>query len=568
MAVLPGYKLTSGWLTQASDHLNIAAVDAFDNALFDDRGASSTPEGSGGAAVASTPAPRPHRALPGVKLRSFSDDWYHRIHITPRRLDLGNILSTQISTVTVWNAYLVPRSLVSINGVVEGMAIDGHLPLFDFQALAQFDYDITITQDGASRVDTTLLWTCTDAYPARLPVTADRVFIFSFLPDWEDGITEHLEWMTEILASKSMLEQRRSLRIAPRRYFSAQLYVDGRERQFLDLALFEWSARIWGLPIWPEVQTLSTGAGIGSYRINCQTADLDFYVGGLAILLGGNAFESEGVVVSGIDAAGIDLDGPLQKVWPAGSRLYPARIAQLRAEPDITRLTDQAVSVDVDFQVMENCDWTAVLPVASHQGYPVLETRPDETDDLTSGQVRLLATLDSGSSLPQVTDVAGVAMRLRSWKWLGYGRAERAAFRSLLYALRGQQVPVWVPSHADDLTVVTLIGATSTAIDIAYCGYARFGRIKPGRRDIRIELFSGAVHHCRIVGCSDVSPTVERLQIDTPIGVLIMPDQISRVSWMSLSRLSSDTVTIEHDADSEGIASCALTFREVRDDAV
>lgn len=568
MAVLTGYKLSSGWLIQSTDHLHIANVDAFGNALFETHGASLTQQGMSGVVALTAQTPHANRVLSGVKAKSFTDDWYHRFHITPGYVSFGNILSTNTATVTLWNAYLEDRTLISLTGLVEGLSADGPQPPHDYLPLAQVEYDISVTQDGLATVDTNVVWTFDNADTPTLWVTASRVFIWGFLPDWAEGIEERLEWKTEILASKSLVEQRRALRQAPRRSFAARIYVEGRERQFLDLALFEWSARVWGLPIWPEVQILPVGVAAAAYRINCQTSNLDFHAGGLAILQGDNALDYEGVVLAGVDATGIILHGPTQKAWPAGTRLYPARTAQLREEPEITRLTDQAVSLDVDFQVMENCDWPAVLPATLHQGYPVLEARPDETEDLTLSQVRLLATLDSGSSLPLVTDVARAALRVRDWKWLGNGRAEQAQFRSLLYALRGRQVPVWVPSHAEDLTVVAIIVDTAMTIDIAYCGYTRFGRFKPGRRDIRIELFSGVNYHKRITGCTEISPGVERLQIDTAIGVAITPAQIRRVSWMALSRLTSDSVEIEHITDSEGIAACSLTFREVRDNAI
>lgn len=53
--------------------------------------------------------------ITGELVGSFQDDLYNRIHITPARLDLGNIVSTQTAPVTIWNAYLEPKlSLIHI----------------------------------------------------------------------------------------------------------------------------------------------------------------------------------------------------------------------------------------------------------------------------------------------------------------------------------------------------------------------------------------------------------------------------------------------------------------------
>ena len=46
--------------------------------------------------------------------------------------------------------------------------------------------------------------------------------VFAFEPNWRDGVTETLEWLTDVLQSKiSGYEQRRSVRITPRRFFEA-----------------------------------------------------------------------------------------------------------------------------------------------------------------------------------------------------------------------------------------------------------------------------------------------------------------------------------------------------------
>lgn len=127
-------------------------------------------------------------------------------------------------------------------------------------------------------------------------------------------------------------------------------------------------------------------------------------------------------------------------------------------------------------------------------------------------------------------------------------------------------MPVWLPTHADDLTVVATIGALSTVMDIEYIGYTRFAQARAGRRDIRLQLWNGSVFYRRITGCTELSTSVERLVFDTALGTQVEPSDIARVSWMVLSRLSGDQVEIDHQVDSEGVASCSLTFRGVRDD--
>lgn len=509
-------------------------------------------------------SPRP---ISAQQATAYSDDFYHRIHVRPGRLDLGNVVSTQSVDVYVWNAYLVPKTLETIDGTDEGLQLAGQsAPPLIFQGLQELAWELSVTPDGQPVLDTVIEWQFAGGATGELRVTANRIIAWSFAPDWADGVLETLEWLTDILSSESLVEQRRALRVVPRRQLQAPMLFEGRERQLLDMALFGWGSRIWALPIWPDIQLLAAPVALGAVRVDCQTEFLDFQAGGMAMLRGEDAFTYEVVEILNIDAGGLDLKRGTQQAWPARTRLYPARTAQLVEAPQLSRLTDQLQSADVRFLILEVCDWPEVLPATLYRGRPVLEQAPDESEDLTSSYARLLSTLDSGQAVPLVTDMAQHVLPVQGWRWLDLGRAERAALRSLLYGLRGQQVPVWVPTHADDLTIKAAVSAVATTLDIEHIGYTRFGQGKPGRRDIRIQLWNGSVFYRRITSSVELDSSTERLLISSSLGVLVEPAQIARVSWMVISRLNSDQVEIDHQTDSEGVASCALTFRGVRDD--
>lgn len=516
--------------------------------------------------VNNLPIAEPEYAFSGVTAPSFLDDYYFRVHARPTRIDLGNVVSTQTTTVRVWNAWLEPRVLLGVAGIEEGVILSGQpSPPMNFGGLQELEWQLAVTPDGQPVLDTVLQWGFDNGDIAGIRVTANRIIAWSFAPDWADGVVETLEWLTDVLTSETAVEQRRALRLAPRREFEAKMYVEGSDRQLLDMLLYGWGSRVWALPIWHEIQQLQGDLALGAQRINCATQFLDFEAGGLAMLRGESAFDFEVVEVGTLDAAGLNLARPTQRAWARGSRLYPVRPAQLLESPALTRLTDQAVAMDVRFRLSSPSNWPAVLPATLYRGYPVLEQRPEESEDLTSSFERLTQLFDSGLSMPLVSTTSR-ALPVQGWRWLEEGRAARAALRSLLYGLRGRQVPVWVPTHADDLQLVATIASASLTFDVANIAYTRFGQSRPGRRDIRIELVNGTVFHRRITGSTELAGNIERLAIDSALGQTVEPSQVSRISWMVLSRGNSDRVEIEHQTDSEGVASCALTFRGVRDD--
>lgn len=507
------------------------------------------------------------RAVAGRRMRAHVDDWYHRIHISHQQLYLGNVVSAQTTPVALWNAFLEPRTLTTIAGVDKGVEVTGQPdPPLLFPALKELTWQLTVTPDGQPVLDTVIDWQFNGDISAGLRVTANRIIAWVFVPDWGNGIRERLAASTDILQSESAVSQRRQLRLAPRRKFSGPMYAEGRERQLLDLSLFGWSDRIWSIPIWPDIQLLEVGIAADVDFIPCSTQYLDFRDGGLAMLRGEDAFTSETVEILEVLADGLQLKRNSQLAWPAGSRLYPARAAQLLEEPSLSKLTDRLIEAEVQFLVVEPCDWPEWLPTTLYRGRPVWDRRPDDSESLTQSIQRLRSTLDSGFAQPLITDTAGRALQMLGQRHLDLGREARALVRSFIYGMRGRQAVVWVPTHMDDLTLVANASPVGTALDIAYIGYTRFSAGKPGRRDIRIELWSGSVFMRRITGSIEVDSQVERVALDSALGVEVQPNQVARISWMNLMRFESDEQEIEHMTDSEGVAAWATVFREELDD--
>lgn len=505
--------------------------------------------------------------LYGVRGGAYLDDYYNRIHISPSRLDLGNVVSAQTSPVSLWNAFLEPRTLLDIDGLDEGIQVGGQpSPPMLFPSLKELTWQLTVTPDGQPVLDTVVTWEFDNGRVAGLRITANRIIAWTFVPDWGDGIVEGLTAATDILQSESGVSQRRKLRGSPRREFNGAMYAEGRERQLLDLALFGWSDRIWSIPIWPDIQLLDAGIAADVDFIPCSTQWLDFRNGGLAMLRGEDAFTSETLEILEVLPEGLQLKRNTQLAWPAGSRLYPARSAQLLEEPSLNKLTDRLFEAEVRFLVVEVCDWPEWLPATVYRGRPVWDRRPDDTENLTHAAERLRSTLDSGFAQPLVTDTARRAFQVLGQRHLDLGREARALVRSFIYGMCGRQKVVWVPTHMDDLTVVATASAVATTLDVENIGYTRFSSGKPGRRDIRIELWNGTVLMRRITGATELDTQTERLALDAALGIELRPDDIARISWMNLMRFESDAQEIEHMTDSQGVAGWATVFREERDD--
>lgn len=506
------------------------------------------------------------RELDTQRVRSFFDDYYNRVHIRPRALNFGNLVTTQVSEVYVWNAWLFPITVTGIVGVETGVSIAGpQEPPFEMGALQELTWDVTVTEDGPSDIDVTIVWDFAEVPNVSLAVTGARIVAWTIVPDWKDGVRERLAWSTDVMSSDERDEQRRAIRLSPRRSFDVRMYVEDRERALFEMMMRGWGGRIWAMPVWPDIQILRTPVTLGATSISCATEGRDFRAGGLAMLRSESAFVSEVVQVETVESDSLTLLRPTQMAWPAGSRLYPVRTARFEAQPRTRRLSDRATDVRATFILVEPSDWPeAELP--TYRGLPVLDTRPDEAEDLTGTYERAMRMLDNISGIPFVLDAADAAFAVQAHAWKLSGIAERSAFRSLLYALRGRQVAVWLPTHADDLHLIETLASESVSATIENIGYARFGLGQVGSQDIRIELRNGDVYYRRITNAVAIDGETEQITIDTALGTTVAPEDVARICFMMLARSQSDVTEIHHVTDVEGVATSRKVFVGVRDE--
>lgn len=379
--------------------------------------------------------------------------------------------------------------------------------------------------------------------------------------DWGSSVRETLGWSTEVLQAGSGRTVHRSLRFAPRRSFSFDAVADSQERRVIDALMRTWGGRRWLLPIWPDQQMLTAPVAAGAIAIPCRTAGYDFVAGGRAVLWN-RVTQWEVVHIEAIAVDSLALSLPLSVAWRRGTRLLPLRWARMDASSSIRTITDTLDRPRMSFTIDEPCDWPEILPATEYRDHPVLTIRPDFGEDGEIGYSRLLSTVDNGTAMPVVADIAGVAQRTVRSVWELWGRAEQAAFRGLLYGLRGRALPLWVPSWQQDFRLVLPVTASAASITVEWAGYTLFGSLQPNRRDIALHLVDGTILYRRITGSADLGGT-ERLTLDTPLGRAVVPAQVRAISFMVLCSQASDQVDIEHITGGDGRARCILPWQEV-----
>ncbi|UJM85331.1 hypothetical protein [Rhodanobacter denitrificans] len=515
-------------------------------------------------AYAMTPAwpPAAPKAVSAAAAVSYFDDFYNRIHVRPAAIDLGNLVSAQTRSIVVWNAW--PDTAQSLTSLLasnaDGIMLtgEGALPLA-FSPLQQRTWTVAVDTIGPAVIDAALQWLFAGLDPVQATITGQRLTAWMIAPDWASPVLESLTWLTDVQDAVDGSQLRLPCRDVPRREWEFGVVAEGAERQIMEHALYDWSARIWALPVWPDMTWLAAPLAAGASVISLDTTNLDYRVGGLVALYR-SASRFELAEITAVAAGSLTLKQPLAKDWGVGDRAAPVRTATLTDYPSLGRSTDRLVQTQVRFQAAEDCAWPAVAPATLYLGVPVLEPRSNETGDMARVFRRRVENIDNDQGTPTPHDASGLTYASQPWQWLLHGRAERAALRSQFYWLQGRGNALWLPSSCDDITLTAAVTAAATTLSVAWAGITRFAFGKPGRRHVRIELADGRVFYRRVNAAVEVDEQTEQLGLDAALGTAVAPAQVRQISWMMLATLAGDRVELSHVTDSEGVATVAASF--------
>lgn len=131
----------------------------------------------------------------GFTIRQFEQHWYHQIHLLPGKIILGNLLSTQMRQIEVWNAHFATKTLSAIVGENDGgIVLSGSSnPPTTFGMLSSRLYEVSISLDGPPVIEASFTFQFPGESP-RLSISGRRVVVFGLRPHWGESWLERLAW--------------------------------------------------------------------------------------------------------------------------------------------------------------------------------------------------------------------------------------------------------------------------------------------------------------------------------------------------------------------------------------
>lgn len=390
--------------------------------------------------------------------------------------------------------------------------------------------------------------------------------IFSFRPNWQDGITESFIWVTDVLASDVGAEQRRSLRLTPGRQFETSLALWDNERAFFDLYLSRLAALEAFFPLWPNVARLREGAAMGETRLTFDTRWREFWDGTFAMVQGKDAMTFQAVEIISVDDEGLHLAAPLSRPWKVGSAVMPLRRGRwdLTDSTGFSKLSSRAATSTFRINITEPNVWPddtdETFPI--YAGYPVMTESPDVRDNLDFSFARQIATLGNDFGKSFYADLADRAFLAQAHQWYLKGRQKHAAFKDFMYRMRGRARAFWVPTFNRDMKLAAPALAAATTFEIEKMGYGYSGGPGPGREYIAIFLNDGTMIFRKVNGLLTPShDDWEKLSLDAALGVDIAPATVRQISFMDMGRFDQDQFDFQHHTDTDGLTTVGAVFK-------
>jgi hypothetical protein len=508
-------------------------------------------------------AQRPsNQDVPGFLSPDLQADWFEKWHVFPGELALGNVLSTQVQELELFNGFRTEARTweAFVNNAGAGITAT-NLPSLptDIESLSSFVLLISVSTLGPPNIDGTLDFDI-DADPPNIievPITGARITIFPYRP--QSPIRETLEFKTDIIEHNDGSEQRINVREAPRQLFKFQIRTDDdRTRDSINAVLYDWQSRVFGVPVWFEQKPLLGPLAITDTTVLVDTADADFRVGGLAMIYDGN-FAQETLEIAAVNPGDIELDvGVGQAFDTIDTVVVPVRTALTKPTLQQQRFAIGPTDFTVEFTTLDNIDLSSAGAFASYMGAGQTIAKPliDRLNFMTGPTLgeaitRKVIRLDTQTGPP-----AQFSPWAKGKPSMGYGFeckdfSDVWDYRQLMHFLRGSQLSFYVGTGRADFKPVADIADTSSQIDVQHFGFTQFVQEVTPRSDLQIHRLDGTTSQHEITGSSEVSSTVERITVSPGITPALPLSALDRIEFLTLCRISNDKPSFVHERPGE-----------------
>ena len=399
-----------------------------------------------------------------------------------------------------------------------------------------------LSRVGATQALSTTL-AAVSAIEAHLTFKPTEIMI-PFAP--ETGMTETLQFLTDVLQKLDGSEQRVQVRQYPRHLFGKILRLDGTERQWLDNVLSGRQAGDLYVPLWTQSTHLTAPASQydTTLAVDPTTQALAEFREGNKVAIWSDSTNWDMAEIDTLGTGTIALVDELLLAggYPAGTAVYPVAKVTCPKPPagSIQGLTME----DVTLELLTKDSESDIADASAWDTFKTLPYLKDLHLGPSVGYVFDSQGLDfnTGKTEQETRWVEG--KQTRSLILVSHDRQAAWDIRCLLYHLSGRWRSFYLPTYLAEVPIVSLSGTTLTIGNIGYNQYAA------GRTLVRI-VTSTSDEVRTILASADLGAT-EELTLDAAVGGTLV-----RVEFVYRVRLASDDAVLTH---TDGLGSMRATL--------
>lgn len=486
----------------------------------------------------------------GVRHGGYGEDWFDRVHILPTEFALGNILSSQVREVEIYNAFLkgVAKDVTAFaNNAGAGVTVS-NLPSLTHTVNGQSSLVLTVQVStiGAPTLSGTLDFTTDDGL-RQVSLTGRRVILMPVRP--ETPVLEIIEHLTDVLISRDDSEQRVAVRDGPRQVISLDFFEEDAEAANLRSLLFDWLPRVWGVPCWWEERAIDADVSVDDFTIQVDTSNMDLRVGGLAVLYT-DQFDFEALEVESFDATSVTFVTPAQQEHsPLTASFMPVRLCYADQGPGGGQLLQGQDKVSMEFTTIETVDLSDASAFPTFNSLVLLDEPNVVPGGGQHGQSWQRKTVSIESKAGRLRILEQVdRSRIRMVKGFHISSAQRLwEVRQLFHFLKGRQKAFYLPTFRNDLVLTQSISAGGTGLVIRNIGFSDFVRQREPFAACRIKLRDGTTATRSITGSSNIDEEEESITISSEFSASqIDPEDVSHLALVVKVRNADDRITITH----------------------
>lgn len=505
-------------------------------------------------------------AYPGrdyLYVGSFYAAFYNRVHAVPRTMALVDPTEGEANSFYLWNAFLAPVMLTGItaqNDTGLELSFDVGLSLSDLEIK-----EVSVVVTPAAPVAANARYDFFFDNGSVTPFVIDLLRTNLLLVAPEVPVNERLSWKTDVITSRNGTEQRFGLRQIARQVLTYKVIYENveQERQVYE-QFFAKGAEAFSVPIWHEPLRLMEDAALGATQVEIDTARYDVRPEDQLYIEheGGGSYEIVRVQQVQSNGTTVALYTALLAPLSAKARFYRVAVVNLPSKPSLRRGAFQHLESNLDLRVVTDRDIyvgnaapVEIAPATQLRdriiaplvytlgGVPVIHARPLVTNQIEESFDWNFEITDYETGPVEQYTPRDNAMVVVDRTFHSKYAYQRFFFNYVMNYMHGQRKPVWLPTWQEELNarITSMIGNIVTISDEQF--YANFRGTS--HRGLWIRHTAGWLAR-RIVGVmrDGEGNSIVEIEPALPIDFPALPPY--RVGFLTLSRLGSDEVEMEH----------------------